>query len=368
MKHLTALSPRTLKLVIIGLPLLVAALYLTLFAADRYVSESTMAVRQAGSEGVALPGAAMLLAGITPPAREDTIYVQHYIHSLGLLQKLESELKISEHFATSRRDLLHRFWRGSSQEDFLQYYRNRVQVNFDDLSSLLTVRVEGLEPEFAQRLNKRILEESERFVNEYSQRMAREKLEFAEGELNTAAQRVQQAKDRVLTFQTSNRQLDPVFQAEASGALAAELLATKARLEGELNALLAYMSEDAPQVRALRSRIAATSRQAQAERERGTKPTQQGEQLNLQALEFQSLKMQTDFAVDAYKIALGAVENARIEATRKLKSLVVIEPPSKPETPEYPRRVYILLTVLAATLLIYAIVRLVLATIREHQD
>ena len=368
MKFVIALSPRTLKLLIIGLPMLVTALYLGLFAADRYVSESTLAVRRAGSEGVAVPGAAMMLAGLTPSSNEDTLYVQHYIHSLGLLQKLNAELNVQEHFATTRRDLLHRFWRGRSQEDFLKYYRDRVQVNFDDVSSLLTVRVEGLDPEFAQRLNQRILEESERFVNEYSQRIAREQLAFAESELKTAAQHVQQAKDQVLGFQTRNRLLDPTFQAQASGALSAELLATKARLEGELNALLAYMNEDAPQVRALRSRIAATARQADAERERGTRPTQQGERLNSLAIEFQGLQMQAEFALDAYKIALAAVENARIEATRKLKSLVVIEPPSKPETPEYPRRVYLLATVLAATLLIYAIVRLVLATIREHQD
>ena len=78
--------------------------------------------------------------------------------------------------------------------------------------------------------------------------------------------------------------------------------------------------------------------------------------------------MQTEFAVDAYKIALGAVENARIDATRKLKSLVVIEPPSRPQTPEYPQRLYTLFTVLALSVLSYAIIRLVLATIREHQD
>jgi capsular polysaccharide transport system permease protein len=368
MKFLISLTPRALKIAIIGVPLLLTALYLGLFAADRYVSESTLAVRQAGSEGVALPGAAMLLAGLTPPSREDTLYVQHYIHSMALLQRLDAELKIREHFSTSQMDLLHRIWRGSSQEDFVSYFRSRVKVTYDDIASLLTVRVEGFDPDFAQRLNQRILEESERFVNEYSQQIAREHLRFAEGELKSAAKRVEHAKNQVLEFQTNNRQLDPVFEAEASGALAAELLAAKARLEGELNALRAYMNEDAPQVRALRSRIAATSKQAEAERERGTKPTQQGERLNQQAIEFQGLKLQTEFALDAYKIALGAVENARIDATRKLKSLVVVEPPSRPQTPEYPQRLYSLFTVFALSLLIYAITRLVLATIREHQD
>jgi len=368
MKSLSTLSPRTLKLVIIGLPLVLVALYLGLFSADRYVSESTLAVRQAGSEGVSLPGAAMLLAGLTPPSREDTLYVQHYIHSLALLRKLDSELKIREHFASPHMDLLDRMSLGSSQEDFLRHFRSRIQVTYDDVASLLTVRVQGFDPAFAQRLNQRILEESERFVNEYSQRMAREKLTFVEGELKTGARRVQDAKNQVLDFQTRHRQLDPIFQAQASGALSAELLANKARLESELNALLAYMNEDAPQVRALRTRIAAAGRQADAERERGTKPSLQGERLNSLAIEFQGLQLQAEFAIDAYKIALAAVENTRIDATRKLKSLVVIEPPSKPQTPEYPRRLYTLATVLAASLLIYAIARLVLATIREHQD
>jgi len=368
MKSLSTLSPRTLKLVIIGLPLVLVALYLGLFSADRYVSESTLAVRQAGSEGVSLPGAAMLLAGLTPPSREDTLYVQHYIHSLALLRKLDSELKIREHFASPHMDLLDRMSLGSSQEDFLRHFRSRIQVTYDDVASLLTVRVQGFDPAFAQRLNQRILEESERFVNEYSQRMAREKLTFVEGELKTGARRVQDAKNQVLEFQTRHRQLDPIFQAQASGALSAELLSNKARLEAELNALLAYMNEDAPQVRALRTRIAAAGKQADAERERGTKPSLQGERLNSLAIEFQGLQLQAEFAIDAYKIALAAVESTRIDATRKLKSLVVIEPPSKPETPEYPRRLYTLATVLAASLLIYAIARLVLATIREHQD
>ena len=65
---------------------------------------------------------------------------------------------------------------------------------------------------------------------------------------------------------------------------------------------------------------------------------------------------------------VAAVENARIEASRKLKSLVVIEPPSLPETAQYPRRLYNVVTLAVISLLLYGIARLVIATIREHQD
>lgn len=368
MNRLLRLSPRQLLLAIVVLPVALVALYLALFADDRYVSESTVAVRQAGGETAAIPGAAMLLAGITPPSREDTLYLQRYILSLALLTKLDAELQVRRHFQSSGRDFLFGLRESGSQEDFLAYYRRRVELGYDDAAGLLTVRVQGFDPAFAQRLNRRILEDSERFVNDYSHRIARERLAFAETELRAAADRVQEAKNAVLAFQTRYRLIDPAYQAQASGALAAELEATRARLQSELNGLLVHMNKDAPEVRALRARIEATRRQIEAERERAVAPGRAGDRLNAQAAEYQALTLQAEFAVDAYKLALAAVENARIDATRKIKSLVVIEPPSKPETAEYPRRLYALVTVLLASLLVYAIVRFVLAVVREHQD
>jgi capsular polysaccharide transport system permease protein len=62
------------------------------------------------------------------------------------------------------------------------------------------------------------------------------------------------------------------------------------------------------------------------------------------------------------------VENARIDATRKIKTLLVLEPPTLPETAEYPLRGYNVATLIAICVLLFAITRLVLATIREHQD
>jgi hypothetical protein len=73
----------------------------------------------------------------------------------------------------------------------------------DDLSSTLTIRVQGFEPGFAQRLNKAILQESESFVNELSHKLAREKLSFAEGELTGAGDRLQAAKASVLAKKTT---------------------------------------------------------------------------------------------------------------------------------------------------------------------
>nr|CCF78630.1 Capsular polysaccharide ABC transporter [Rubrivivax gelatinosus S1] len=369
MNRLLSLTPRTLKIAIIAAPFLLFALYFAAVASDRYVSESVVTVRQAGSNASsAIPGAALLLAGINPPAHEDTMHLREFVHSQALALQLDQKLKLREHFSRIRIDPMHRLPADSTIEDYVRYFRDHVEVQYDERTALLKVRTQGLDPEFAQRFNTAVLEASERFVNETSHRIAREQLQFAETELQLAGRRVQDAANAVLTFQSKNKLLDPTVQAQATGALTVELEGMRARLEAELGGLRGFLNEDAYQVQALKSRIAALDRQIDSERKRATDADAKGTRLNKQALDFQALQLQAEFARDAYKLALAAVENARIDATRKIKSLVVIEPPSRPQTAEYPHVGYDLTTVLAASLLLYAIARLVLATIREHHD
>jgi capsular polysaccharide transport system permease protein len=369
MNNLVHLSARALKISLIVVPMLLYGLYLGLVAADRYVSESVIAVHQDGSEATAaLPGAAMLLAGIGGGGNHDTLYVKEFVHSQDLLLRLEQKLKLREHFGSPKLDLPYRLFAGESLEDFVRYYRARVRVLYDDRSALLRLRVESFDPNYAQQLNKAILEESERFVNESSHRMARERLRFAEGELSLAGQRLLTVRNDLLAFQSKNKLLDPTLQAQAAGVFTAELEASRSRLEAELNGMLGFLNEDAYQVKALRSRISALNKQIETERSRATEGNRRGSRLNQLAIDFQGLQLQTEFARDVYKLALTAVENARIDATRKIKSLIVVEPPSLAETAEYPLVAYNLATLLAICLLTYAIVRLVLATIREHID
>lgn len=368
MTELKALTPKRIKIILIALPMALALIYYTFFAADRFVSESTVALQQAGNDASAIPGAALLLAGLNPPSREETLYLRQYVVSLGLLKELDAKLGLRKHYAAQKLDWATRLWNDASQEIFLDYYRKRVEVSMDDTSSTLTVRVQGFDAAFAQKLNQAVLDESERFVNEMSHKLAREKLRFAEGELGRAGARLQQAKADLLGFQDKNKLLDPTVQAEASGRMAAELQASITKAEAELRGLRTFLNEDSYQIMALRTQIESTQAQLEVERIRATGSGKQSDRLGALAIEFQGMKLKAEFALDAYKLALAAVENARIDATRKLKSLVVIEPATLPETAQYPRRLYNLATLLVCCLLLYGVARLVIATIREHQD
>ncbi len=366
--RLLQLTTRQLALVLVLLPFALYALYVGLFAADRYVSESVISVRQAGGDAGSLPGAALLLAGITPAAQEDTLHLKDFVLSQGLLDRLEQRLKLRQHFGEAGADFPYRLRTGASKEDFTRYYRSRVEVSYDDRSALLKLRTQGFDANFAQQLNRAILEESERFVNESSHGIARDRMRFAEGELARAAERLKKARDELLTFQAKHRLLDPVAEAAGTGQLAVQLQAQRARVEAELNGLRTFLKEDAFQVQNLKAQLTALDRQISAERERATTASSQGERLNTLVAEFRSLELTVHFAQDAYKLALAAVENARIDATRKIKSLAIIEPPTLPETAEYPLKAYNLLTLAIISLLLFAIMRLVLAIVREHHD
>ena len=368
MKWIKRLTPRRLQMALVAVPLLLAAAYLLALAANRYVSESVVMVRQSNQSGSGLPGAALLLAGINPPSREDILYLRHYIHSLDLLKRLDARLGLRKHYEREQADVLFRLWPKTSQEWFLDYYRSRVEIGFDDVAGLLTVRVQGFDAAFAQALNQAILAESERFINAYSQRIAREQMQFAEGEMHRAGDRLQEAKARVIKFQSQHKMVDPMAQAAAAGALQTELQAQITKQEAELNQALSYLQDDSHQAVALKARLSALRKQLETESVRGTVTGAQGARLNERAAEFQGLKTAAGFAEDAYRLGLAAVENTRIEATRKLKTLVVVEPPSLPETAVYPRRLYSLVTLLVLSLLAYALARLVVATIQEHQD
>jgi capsular polysaccharide transport system permease protein len=363
------MTARNLRIGVIVVPWLATAIYLSVFAADRYVAESVVVVRQEGG-GVSIPGgldALSAMFGTTAASREDQYMLQAHIMSIDMLRQLEEKLDLRRAYSSPRMDFIFRMAEGANQEDYLDYYRRRVVVDIDDGSGLLTIRTQGFTPEIAQAVNQEVVAISERFINESSHRLAREQMAFAEAELKKARGHVDEVRGRLLSFQEKHGVLDPMAQAAANPGLTAEFQAMLARQEAELKGLQAYLNDDAPQVQALQGQIAGLRAQLEAESRRGI-TNADGASLNVLAGDYQELLAELEFVSDAYRGALTALEAARIESTRKLKSLVLVESPALPESAEYPHRLYTLFALLMGLTLLYGIGRLIVATIEDHQE
>jgi len=354
---------------IVIFPMAVAILYYTFFAMDRYVSVAQVVVRQPGNESskLSVPSIALMMSGINPASREETLYLREYIMSIDMLNVLESELNWHEHFSKQWRDPL--FWVGKDvpREELLEYYNRLVDAQFDETTGLLTVEVQALDPEFSQQVLKLILSRSEAFVNEISHRMARDQMKFAETELELARKKYEDEKRVMLEFQSRSEHLNAQAAAESRANIIATLEAELTTQRAALNGLLSTLNPNTPQVRQQKARIGALEQQLAAEK-RTLLSSAQGDKLNVVAARYRDLAIDVGIAEEAYKASIVAVENARIEIAKKIRSLVTVVSPNLPQSAIYPERIYNLFTLFVALLLVYGVARFVIATIEDHRD
>lgn len=365
---LEALNPRNMRIGVIAIPWAITALYL-FFATDRYVSESIVAVRQEGS-AMSMPSAVDPLAamfGSGAAAREDQLMLQAHILSMDMLAQLDQKLDLRNSYSEPGFDFVFSLSADAKREEFLDFYREHTEVTVDDSSGLMTIRTQGFTPEIAMAVNHEVVTISEQFINDSSHRLARDQMDYAKSELTNARTRLDDVRKRILEFQEKYAILDPNAQAAANAGLTAELQAMLARHGAELKGLRSYLNDDAPQIVAVEAQIAGIREQLDAER-RNSVTNAEGESINVIAGQYQELLAELEFMSDAYKSALAGLEAARIESTRKLKSLVLVESPTLPESAAYPRRIYSLTALLMGLTLLYGITRLVVATIEDHME
>jgi capsular polysaccharide transport system permease protein len=84
--------------------------------------------------------------------------------------------------------------------------------------------------------------------------------------------------------------------------------------------------------------------------------------------QFQALYIQRDAAERQLASALEALAQANLEAQRKMIYLERIVQPQKPDYPVEPKRIIGILTTLGLSLMIFGILKVIFASIKEHQD
>ncbi|WP_348518460.1 capsule biosynthesis protein [Campylobacter sp. CCS1377] len=345
--------------------MILVCLYYLFIAADRYVTTLSLGVRSTSGNNLQTSGLISLLSS-TSSTNEDIKYLQAYIGSIDMLKILDKKIKLRQLYQEQKIDLPFRIYDSSSLESFLKYYQSRVKIKVDDKTGLLIVDVEGFTPESSYLIAKTIMEESEKFINEISHKAARDQMAFAEKELNNFKERLQKVKADLIKFQNKYGVFDPLKQAEAKATLATQIESSIAQKEAELSTMLSYMNEKAPQIVGLKAEISALKKQLEKESAK-ISSSNASKKLNNLAAQYQDLMTEAEFAQNAYTTALQTYETTRIEAMRKIKQLVIVQSPTKPESAAYPNKLYNIATIFMILVLIIAIARLAKTIIEEHK-
>lgn len=305
------------------------------------------------------------LLGVTPQSSNDQRILETFIQSPDMLDYLDSELNLREHYSAEA-DPISRLAPDASYEDFLAYYQDHMRIQFNDTNGMLDMELQGFSPEFALQLAEHVLKRSEAFVNEISHSLADEQLAFVQGEVALSEKRLKEMTEKLVQFQNQTGLLSAQEQGAALNTIMNELRAELVRNQAELQTMMSFLNSNSPKVVALKQRIAALEAQLDTEKNRLTDSSTTT--LNDLAATQQELQLDLELATKAYSSSLVALESARTEASRKLKQLVVISSPHLAEEAKYPRVVYALTNILLILLALFALVRMIQATVREHRD
>ncbi len=203
-------------------------------------------------------------------------------------------------------------------------------------------------------------------MNTMGQRLAREQFQFIEKQVEVLAERVTEARESLLSFQNENGLISPLAAVERINAVVANLEVEQATLQATYTALSGTQSKASSEMVELRGRIAAMKQQI--EKEKARMATQGGDALNRVAIEYETLELRAKFALELYANALAVLENTRVEASRQLKQVSILQAPTMPEYSTQPRRLYNIVVFTLMALLATIISHLLVLIIRDHRD
>jgi capsular polysaccharide transport system permease protein len=359
MSHLISL------LVFIGSILAIA--YWGFIASDRYVSEAHIIIQSTDIASGQSVDFSSLLSGTSSNNSADQMLLRDRLLSTDMLAILDAKLDLRGHYSDKQHDFISRMKaKDIPQEWFYNYYRSRVSIEFDDYAGVLLIKAEGYDAKTAHAIASMLVEEGGRTMNEIAHNLAREQVAFIEKQVTQAAREFQKARLALIAYQNRKGLVSPQGTATNVANAINQLESQRTTLQAQRKALLGYLSPQAAGVVDLDLQLSAIEQQIAREQSRLVAP--KGHTLNSMVEEYQRLEMAAGFTQDVYKTALVALEKSRMEATRTLKKVSVLQSPTFPEYPLLPRRIYDIIVFMLFTLLLASVVHLLVAIIQDHKD
>ena len=348
------------------LPLLLVFVYLYFLSANIYETDSQFIIKQNYNENGSNIFDLGFLSPGTSTSREDALLLKKFIHSPELLQILHERLGLRNHYSSPKLDFIRRLGSSASKEDFLEFYRKIVSIIIDSDSNIVSLKVLAFSPGMAHQITNLILANSESFINRISKRLADEQVNFVRQEVERAEKNLRNAKDKILAFQNRQTLVNPESDIDSKVAVITAMQAEIIQKKATLKELKGFLREDAFQITSLLNQIVALESQVEEEMKLLTGSAEIG--LNQIMVDFQNLSMDLEFSENAYKSAYTSLQTSHVDASRKLKHMVVISNSGESDEPAYPRRLYSLVTSLVVLLIVYGIGKLIVATINDHRE
>ena len=364
-KHTSVFRPTAHKVtfvLIFIIPFLLLTAYELLYASDRYESVASAIITQESQSSSTLD---LSLLGMTNAASSRDAYVMtEFMQSADMLKYLDARLHLREHFSSSKVDWWSRLPADASFEEFHDYFLKYVTCAYDSTQQVIRYSVQTFDPVLSQKVMQAILERSQEFIDRMNDKISHEQIAFLDTQISKSEKRLTEERNRLVSFQQKNNMLSTDTASQAILNTISALEGQLAQKQSDLNSRLAVLDPNAPQLTTIRLDIKALKDQIKRERDRLA--GQQNGSLSELGSKLSEIQMSLDFVSNVYKANLNALEQARIQAAQRLKYLVVVASPSRPDSSQYPDRPYVLVTGAIILLVLFFVASLLIALVREH--
>ncbi|NIJ09440.1 capsular polysaccharide transport system permease protein [Sphingomonas vulcanisoli] len=356
-----------LFLIVVVAPLLVAAFYLYAIASDQYESEAHFLVRTVETKSAPASGGLgqiLSMATGSSSAQSETMSVADFLTSHDVVKTLRSEDQLVERFRRSDIDLFDRLSSDNpTPEKLLSFYRKYVSVQFDTDTGITELKVRSFSPQDSYELIQKLLTLGEQHVNMLNQRSYNDSVLTAQRQLAEAEVALAVSQERISNFRAAKADIDPTASGQAQITMVASLSQQLAAARAQLTAMGGLINPASPQYRATAAHVAALSTQVALQ---NNKLAGSGQTIASDVSGYEDLKLRQQFAAKRYESAAASLQDAREQARRQQLYLVRVVAANEPVKSTYPKRLRWLGTALVALLLLYAIIWLLIAGVREH--
>ena len=357
--------------VLVVLPIMCAAIYHGLIAADKYAAEFRFSVRSAGAgHGAGEVSAAVTSLGGQPGTGEKgrlPYMAADYLRSRNFVRELDSAGWLRSIFSRDQADFLSRFDPSKSDDALWHYWRDMISVKVDRISGLVLVRVLAFTPEDTLALARAVSVSAEKMIDSVAMRERRDTMFLAEQELESASLRYSASLTALRDVRNQEGTIDPAQTIKDATNTLFGVMSEKLSLERDRDSNRKVLSADAPEQKVLSDQIRALGSKVSSLTEALTSHRKNAKTAAQSIARFDKQELETRFSKTLLKISEAAYDHARQQAERQHVYFALYVEPKKPEIAEYPRRARAVAFVGICAFSLWSVLLLAVAGIRDHR-
>lgn len=349
---------------VVVVPTIGAMVYYSV-ASDVYISSSKFVVRSPQKTTATGLGALLQSSGFIR-SQDDVYAVQDYMASRDAASVLNHDLDLKKIYGNSSIDIFNRYgvFGHDTFEQLNKYFEKKIHLSLDSSSSIVTLEVRAYSAADATKVNERLLELSEELVNRINERGRSDQVQYAQEEVDRAKSIMDQAANALAEYRNKQH----IFDTDKQSALQLQQVT---KLQDQLTSTVAQISQikavapDNPQIPVL-------------ENLRQTLQSQINQQmsgvaggaasLSSHSSDYQKLMLDNSLAEKQLAAAMASLDEARNDAQRKEVYIERIAQPNTPDEALEPERLKGVFAVLLFSLVLWAVLGMFIASVKEHRE